>query len=56
MTSSMKGNTVVDAVGISPNPIDTGEAFIADVQARNRTKWADYSTDRWSGISALIWG
>jgi len=56
MTASMKSNTIVDSVGISPNPIDTRETFIADVQARNRMKWGDYTSDKWSEVSSLVWG
>lgn len=53
---SMANDTVVDSVGLSPNPIDSGEAFLIDVQARNRTTWEDYATDSWSDVSGLIWG
>ena len=56
MTSSMKGNTIVDSIDISPNPIGSEEAFLTDVQARNRTTWGDYSADTWQSVNALVWG
>lgn len=56
MTDAMKGNTKVDSIMLSPNPIDSSEAFLIDVQSRNRTTWGDYSTDKWSDVSSLIWG
>ena len=56
MTSTMKNNTITESVTLSPNPIDSGEAFLIDVQARNRTTWSDYAGDSWSSVSALVWG
>lgn len=56
MTSSMKSDTVVTTVSLSPNPIQTNEAFLVDVVARSRSKWGDYSADSWQSVSRLIWG
>jgi len=54
--TTMKNNTIIDDMDLSPNPIDSGEPFLIDVQARNRTTWGDYSADTWQSVNALVWG
>ena len=54
--TSIAMNTAVDSLTLSPNPIDSQEAFLIDVQAHSKGTWGEYSSDTWSSVSSLTWG
>lgn len=56
MSRTMKNNTEITSVSLTPNPIATGEAFLADVNASHKSKWGEYSQDRWQSVAGLMWG
>ena len=54
---SMALDVVITSVGLTPNPVAVGSAYLAQVGAEAVTyEWSDWASSTWASVASLTWG
>ena len=54
---SLASELTITSVGLTPNPVAVGSAYLAQVGAEDITHtWSDWATSTWSSVAGIEWG